>query len=88
MVRLDWFDHWSDTDSALVVSYGMRILLLPPLLHSLLALTAGMSSQKMAISEIGVSCPDDTFGDESRFGVPFTVSPSVHVHSAVSFHYR
>ena len=27
----------------------------------------------MAISEIGVSFPDDTFGKESRFGIPFTV---------------
>ena len=35
---------------------------------------AGMSSVKMAISQIGVSCPDDTFGKESRVGVPFTVS--------------
>nr|KAG5714794.1 hypothetical protein BaRGS_000282 [Batillaria attramentaria] len=26
----------------------------------------------MAISEIGVSFPDETFGAESRFGVPFT----------------
>jgi len=33
----------------------------------------GMSSVQMAISEIGVSFPDDTFGHESRFGVPFTV---------------
>ncbi|XP_061188063.1 prolyl 4-hydroxylase subunit alpha-2-like [Saccostrea echinata] len=32
----------------------------------------GMSSQKMAISEIGVSFPDSTFGSESRFGTPFT----------------
>ncbi|XP_041374954.1 protein dcd1B-like [Gigantopelta aegis] len=32
----------------------------------------GMNSKKMAISEIGVSFPDDTFGDESRFGIPFT----------------
>jgi len=32
----------------------------------------GMSSQKMAISEIGVSFPDDSFGEESRFGYPFT----------------
>ncbi|XP_065920263.1 protein dcd1B-like isoform X2 [Dysidea avara] len=32
----------------------------------------GMSSVQMAISEIGVSFPDDTFGHESRFGVPFT----------------
>ncbi len=28
----------------------------------------------MAISEIGVSFPDDSFGEESRFGIPFTVS--------------
>lgn len=27
----------------------------------------------MAISEIGVSFPDSTFGHESRFGIPFTV---------------
>jgi exportin-7 len=26
----------------------------------------------MAISEIGVSFPDASFGKESRFGVPFT----------------
>eukprot|EP00038_Savillea_parva_P029587 m.72054 g.72054 ORF g.72054 m.72054 type:complete len:452 (-) comp8758_c0_seq1:77-1432(-) len=32
----------------------------------------GISSQQMAISEIGVSFPDDTFGKESRFGIPFT----------------
>mmetsp|Transcript_131156 Transcript_131156/g.184994 ORF Transcript_131156/g.184994 Transcript_131156/m.184994 type:complete len:443 (-) Transcript_131156:72-1400(-) len=32
----------------------------------------GMSSEQMAISEIGVSFPDDTFGKESRFGIPFT----------------
>jgi len=32
----------------------------------------GISSQQMAISEIGVSFPDSTFGKESRFGVPFT----------------
>lgn len=34
----------------------------------------GMSSAQTAISEIGVSFPDDTFGAESRFGTPFTVS--------------
>jgi len=34
----------------------------------------GYSSTRMAISEIGVSFPDDTFGKESRFGTPFTVS--------------
>jgi isopenicillin-N N-acyltransferase-like protein len=32
----------------------------------------GFSSAQMAISEIGVSFPDSTFGLESRFGVPFT----------------
>jgi hypothetical protein len=33
---------------------------------------SGMSSIPMATSEIGVSYPDDTFGRESRFGIPFT----------------
>ena len=32
----------------------------------------GMSAEKMAISEIGVSNPDATFGNMSRVGVPFT----------------
>mgnify|MGYP006413170431 FL=1 len=32
----------------------------------------GMSSNQMAISEIGVTFPDATFGKESRFGIPFT----------------
>eukprot|EP00051_Salpingoeca_urceolata_P026450 m.477358 g.477358 ORF g.477358 m.477358 type:complete len:444 (+) comp20814_c0_seq1:1427-2758(+) len=32
----------------------------------------GISSKQMAISEIGVTFPDDTFGKESRFGNPFT----------------
>eukprot|EP01006_Ploeotia_vitrea_P021341 TRINITY_DN53706_c0_g1_i2.p1 TRINITY_DN53706_c0_g1~~TRINITY_DN53706_c0_g1_i2.p1 ORF type:complete len:391 (-),score=214.95 TRINITY_DN53706_c0_g1_i2:109-1281(-) len=32
----------------------------------------GMSAQQMAICEIGVSFPDNTFGNESRIGVPFT----------------
>lgn len=32
----------------------------------------GFSSSRMAISEIGVSFPDSSFGSESRFGVPFT----------------
>lgn len=32
----------------------------------------GMSQKKLAVSEIGVSFPDDTFGKESRFGIPFT----------------
>ena len=31
----------------------------------------GISSARVAISEIGVSFPDDTFGKESRFGIPF-----------------
>ncbi|XP_072044139.1 protein dcd1A-like [Amphiura filiformis] len=32
----------------------------------------GMNDRQMAISEIGVSYPDDSFGSESRFGIPFT----------------
>jgi len=32
----------------------------------------GMSSQQMAISEIGVYFPDETWGEETRFGYPFT----------------
>lgn len=31
----------------------------------------GMSSVQMGISEIGISYPDDTFGDESMSGLPF-----------------
>ncbi|CAF0778657.1 unnamed protein product [Adineta steineri] len=31
----------------------------------------GMSSLRLGISEIGVSFPDDTFGDESMAGLPF-----------------
>eukprot|EP01116_Phalansterium_solitarium_P021722 TRINITY_DN6884_c0_g5_i1.p1 TRINITY_DN6884_c0_g5~~TRINITY_DN6884_c0_g5_i1.p1 ORF type:complete len:449 (+),score=180.95 TRINITY_DN6884_c0_g5_i1:148-1494(+) len=31
----------------------------------------GFSSAQLAISEIGVSYPDDTFGSESRIGLPF-----------------
>ena len=31
----------------------------------------GASSQRMGISEIGVSYPDGTFGKQSRFGYPF-----------------
>jgi isopenicillin-N N-acyltransferase like protein len=32
---------------------------------------SGMSDRKVAISEIGVSYPDPSFGKESRFGMPF-----------------
>jgi isopenicillin-N N-acyltransferase-like protein len=32
---------------------------------------SGMSSNQVAISEIGVSFPDDTFGNEDPFGIPF-----------------
>jgi len=31
----------------------------------------GVSSAKLGISEIGVAYPDNTFGDESRAGIPF-----------------
>merc|ERR1711991_719685 len=33
---------------------------------------SGVSSKQMAISEIGVSFPDKSFGKTSRIGVPFT----------------
>jgi len=33
---------------------------------------SGQSSAQMAISEIGVSYPDASFGEESRIGIPFT----------------
>jgi len=33
-----------------------------------------MSEAKLAISEIGVVDPDESWGKESRFGNPFTVS--------------
>jgi len=32
----------------------------------------GINDKRMAISEIGVSFPDETFGTESRIGIPFT----------------
>jgi len=32
---------------------------------------SGMSDQKMAISEIGVAFPDESFGKETRWGIPF-----------------
>lgn len=32
----------------------------------------GINDQMLAISEIGVSYPDKSFGRESRFGIPFT----------------
>ena len=34
---------------------------------------------QLGINEIGVSFPDDTFGKESRFGIPFTVRAFVVV---------
>lgn len=32
----------------------------------------GVNEQRLSTSEIGVSFPDETFGKESRYGVPFT----------------
>jgi len=37
-----------------------------------IGILSGVSEQQMAISEIGVSYPDSTFGKESRIGNPFT----------------
>ena len=32
----------------------------------------GMSDQQMSICEIGAAYADETFGEESRHGIPFT----------------
>ena len=40
----------------------------------------GFSSLSLAISEIGVSFPDETFEKESRFGIPFTVRRHASLH--------
>ncbi|KAA0153182.1 hypothetical protein FNF27_07763 [Cafeteria roenbergensis] len=37
-----------------------------------LGVLSGYSSQKLAVSEIGIAFPDASFGEESREGVPFT----------------
>jgi len=50
----------------------MDILLLILDTQDFIGSFSGMSSTPMASSEIGVSYPDDTFGKESRFGIPFT----------------
>ena len=50
-----------------------------------LIFSIGISSERMAISEIGVSFPDDTFGEESRFGIPFTVSLQVPIDGLADF---
>jgi isopenicillin-N N-acyltransferase-like protein len=34
----------------------------------------GFNSRKVSVSEIGVYFRDDSFGKESRFGIPFTVN--------------
>ena len=52
--------------------------------HTNFFVLLGMSSLSMAISEIGASFPDATFGKESRFGTPFTVSGSTMQHSKQS----
>ena len=56
---LYYYSHLTACSSTVVVIFNVTI---------------GFSVEQMAISEIGVTFPDDTFGDESRFGVPFTVS--------------
>ena len=42
----------------------------------------GFSSADLAMSEIGVSFPDASFGKDSRFGVPFTVRNSASLQRA------
>jgi hypothetical protein len=39
-----------------------------------------MSSAQLGISQIGVSFPDNTFGDEDMFGIPFVVRAIQNIH--------
>ncbi len=48
---------------------------------SRISVVSGMNAQKMAISEIGVTFPDSTFGKESRFGIPFSVIAYPMIHT-------
>ena len=44
---------------------------------------SGVSSKQMAISEIGVSFPDKSFGKTSREGVPFTFHYETYYSSII-----
>lgn len=72
---LDWDTQGPFKDYPLIVVYHPATLGHPFInvgFVGWIACLAGMSSTQLAISEIGVSFPDDTFGSESRFGIPFT----------------
>jgi len=72
---LDWDTTGPFKDFPLVVVYHPTTLGHPFInvgFIGWIACLAGMSSTQLAISEIGVSFPDSTFGEESRFGIPFT----------------
>ena len=58
--------HWLDRMARLHHRHAQ------PAARTRVSRRAGMSSVQMAISEIGASFPDDTFGKESRKGTPFT----------------
>lgn len=58
--------------------HEIHVLKLSLLVHSgWIGSITGMSEAKLAISEIGVVDPDDSWGKESRFGNPFTVSKRI-----------
>lgn len=73
---LDWDTNGPFKDHPLVVVYHPQSGNGHPFINvgfvGWIACLAGMSSTQLAISEIGVSFPDETFGEESRFGIPFT----------------
>jgi len=72
---LDWDTTGPFKDYPLVVVYHPSTLGHPFInvgFVGWIACLAGMSSTQLAISEIGVTFPDATFGEESRIGVPFT----------------
>lgn len=73
---LDWDDQGPLQDYATVVVYHPMNSTLGHAFANVgwagyVGSLTGMSSQQMGVSEIGVSFPDSTFGDESMSGTPF-----------------
>jgi len=64
--------YHADDDNALAVEGGQGHSFANVGWTGWIGSISGVSSKQMAISEIGVSFPDKSFGKESREGVPFT----------------
>lgn len=45
----------------------------------------GFNSRKVSVSEIGVYFRDDSFGKESRFGIPFTVNKKQKINNKIFY---